>query len=550
MKKIYLLSIALGAFMTSCYDLDTSPMSSTLTEDQRQEIIDQDENKISGLVNGIYANYNGWQLCYGDLLDFGYPAIMLQLDSRTVDFLSANADIYGWFSECAEYLDNTAAGVYSLIRWRWGYNTIYTANQVLARIPEDTDDDVLKFYRGQAYGNRAYAYWFLAQLFQFNYAFPNPETGLPNSQMPCVPIITEENQEEVAANGAPRATVAEVYARILADLNAGIDLMKGNSAALRSDKRFIDLNVLYGLRARTYLCMQDYKNAALDAETVINSGAFQPLSAEEAIGPGFITLSDPNWIWGIYIASEDVHGLYTLAGMLGSYTYGYAYVGMWKCITNTLYSKIDSNDPRKLWWIGPSGNSNATYFRNAVIEPGSAYTSAQQYLQLEGFPTYAVTKFAPYGNILLQSHNQAEYPLMRIEEMYYILAEAQGMQPGGLGQGKETLQNFVNAYRWLSKSTPYVCSATTQEDFLEEIYTQREIELWGEGMTYFDIMRLNKGVNRTGTSWSDDTYGMTNYVYNIAPGSPVLLTQIPLSEIDNNKQLTEAENNLPGTPTK
>lgn len=550
MKKIYLIStIALAGFMTSCYDLDTRPTSGTLTEDQREEIMEQNPNAVSGLVNGMYANYNEFEMCYGDLLDFGYPALMLQMDSRTADFVSANADIYGWFSECAEYLDNTASGPYSLIRWRWGYNTIFTCNEVLARIPEDTKDDMYKFYRAQAFGNRAFAYWFLAQLFQFNYAYTNPETGLPNTEMPCVPIVTEENMNKVAADGVPRASVEAVYNLILSDLNTGIELMTNNTSASRSDKRYIDLNVLYGLRARTYLCMQKYNEAAADAQRVISSGSFSPLTAEAAIGPGFISLNEPNWMWGVYIASEDVHGLYTLAGMMGSYTYGYAYVGMYKCITNTLFNKISNNDPRKLWWLSPNGNSNAQYFKNASIDPSSPYKTAAQYLEMEGFPPYAVTKFAPYGNVILQSMNQAEYPLMRIEEMYLILAEAQGMG-GNLSQGVKTLENFVNNYRWLSKNTPYTCTATTPEEFIDEIFFQREVEFWGEGITYYDIMRLNRGVDRRNTIWTDPTYGMTNYVYNIAPGSAVLLTPIPLSEIDNNKQMTEADQNPVGVATR
>ena len=519
--------------LTSCFDLDTQPMSNAITEEQRAEIIEKDPAAIDAISSGVYANYNGWEMCYGDMLDFGYPALMLQLDSRTVDFLSAQADMYGWFEECAEFLDTDAAGVYALIRWRLPYNIVYTANQVLSTIDPETDDNTLRYYRGQAYGNRAFAYWLLAQMFQFNY--------VGHEEAMCVPIITEENADQVAADGAPRASVKDVYALILSDLSNGIELMSGNPSAVRSDKRYIDLNVLYGLRARTYLCMQQYDKAAEDALAVINSGAFTPLSSQAAIGPGFIDLSSPNWIWGIYMASEDVHGLYTLAGMMGSYTYGYASVGMWKCCTNTMFNKISENDPRKLWWISPNGTSNANYYT-------AADGNAVEYLQQTGFPPYAVTKFAPYGNVLGQSMNQAEYPLMRIEEMYYILAEAQGMG-GNLNQGKQTLEEFVNNYRWLDRSNPYTCKAADTNEFIQEIFFQREVELWGEGMTFFDIMRLNLGVDRRNTNWADPTYGMTPYVFNIAPESAVLLTQIPLSEIDNNKQLTEADNNPPGTPT-
>ena len=42
----------------------------------------------------------------------------------------------------------------------------------------------------------------------------------------------------------------------------------------------------------------------------------------------------------------------------------------------------------------------------------------------------------------------------------------------------------------------YQCTATTPEAVQEAVWQQRRLEFVGEGMAYFDIMRLNKGVNR------------------------------------------------------
>ena len=533
MKKIYIISsLALAGFMTSCYDLDTQPMSGVITEDQRDEIIEKDPSKISALSDGVYATYNANESVVGEFFDFGYPSLMLQFDSRTADFISAQADLYGWFSACAEYLDNTANSSYNQVRWGLMYNLIYGANQVLGQIDADTEDGMMKYYRAQAYGNRAFAYWVLAQIYQFNYA--------DHKDAQCVPIITEENQEDVAENGAPRASVKDVYDLIISDLTNGIALCQNNTAAVRADKRYIDINVLYGLRARAYLCMEDFANAASDAQAVINSGRFTALSATQARLPGFIDYTAPNWIWGIYYATENVMGLYTLSGMLGSYTYGYAYAGMWKCITDRLWGQISNNDPRKLWWISPSGNSNAAYYTEADGD-------AVAYLEENDFPAYAVTKFAPYGNVLGQSQNEADVPLMRIEEMYYILAEAQG-RGGQLSQGITTLENFVNGYRWMDRSNPYTCSASSVDEFVDEIFFQREVELWGEGMTYFDILRLNKNMERVGTNWTNTAFDMRPYAFNINAGDPILIYPIPQNEIDNNAQIDEKDQNTIGTP--
>lgn len=517
--------------LTSCYDLQTEPVSGTITEEERSEIFEKNPESISALSDGVYYNYYGFQLCYGDYMDFGYPGIMLQLDSRTASFVSANPDLYGWFYYPVAYLDNTPDNGYSVIRWRFPYNLIYTSNQVLSSISPETTDGTSLYYRAQAYGNRAFAYWMLAQLYQFNYV------GHQND--PCVPIITDLNEKEVAENGAPRASVQEVYDQILSDLNSGIELMLNNGAATRTSKKYLDVNVLYGLRARTYLCMQDYDNAAADAQRVINSGEFTPLSSTEAIGPGFIDIDSPNWIWGIYYSVDDVMGLYTLAGFMGSYTYGYAYAGEYKLINSATFARISDNDPRKMWWINPNGTSNADTYK-------AADGNAAAYLTNSGFPTYSVVKFAPYGNELSQAVNQADVPLMRIEEMYYILAEAQGMS-GNLAQGKATLENFVNSYRWLNSSNPYTCSAATADEFIDEIFFQRSVEFWGEGMTYYDIMRLNRGVDRSGSNWTDRNLATASFAYIIRPDNPVLLSQIPLSEIDNNEQLSSKDQNPTGS---
>lgn len=531
-KLLYLSIVGACGFLTACNDLDTQPFSDVITEEQRSDVIAQDPAKMDAMSAGVYGNYNGFEMAYDERFDFGYPGIMIQLESRTQDFLTVAPDLYNWFRPCVAYTDNVANSAYAYCRWRIPYNTIYSANQVLGTIDDETEDETLKYYRAQALGNRAFSYWVLAQLYQFTY--------VGHESYPCVPIITDKNMNQAAAEGAPRATVQEVYDQILADLTEGIEMCQGNSQAVRADKRYIDINVLYALRARVYLCMQQYGKAADDALAVINSGKFTPLSSEDCRVPGFIELSSPNWVWGINIDQEDVHGLYTYAGMMGSYTYGYAYAGMWKICDERLWNRIPASDPRKLWWINPTTReSTANYYT-------AANGNAAAFLESAHAPGYAVVKFAPYGNVLQQSVNLADVPLIRIEEMYLILAEAQGMG-GNLSQGKETLAAFVNNYRWLG-DTPYVCNATSAEDFLDEVWFQRRVELWGEGLAYFDVMRLNKPIDRRNSNWNT-TNQVSQYAYFIPAESPVLLTQIPTSVLDNNPALSDKDQNPTGEPS-
>src|SRR5690625_7410355 len=89
------------------------------------------------------------------------------------------------------------------------YAIINMANNVIDPIPADTDDPTGQFYLAQGLAGRAFSYWVLVQLYQFNY--------VGNESKPAVPIITNENSNEAALEGAPRATVQEVYDLILSD---------------------------------------------------------------------------------------------------------------------------------------------------------------------------------------------------------------------------------------------------------------------------------------------------------------------------------------------
>ena len=107
-------------------------------------------------------------------------------------------------------------------------------------------------------------------------------------------------------------------------------------------------------------------------------------------------------------------------------------------------------------------------------------------------PAYSSFKFRPgAGNIEDYNVGSATcMPLMRIEEMYLIEAEA--VAHTAPAQGKQLIEDFMKTYRY----NTYACFATDQEGIIDEIFTQKCIELWGEGQTFFDYKRLNKPVIR------------------------------------------------------
>lgn len=155
MKRIYKITqVALfGALVVGCTDLDTAPLSSTITADQKEDVVAADPSKIEASVTAITANFTQYAKIYTEddnvHSDIGYPTIMLATDSRTTDFV---ADItgYNWYSNSADYSDCLSTSTATIEFWGTLYNQIYTANAVIGTVDNETSDPTLQFYLAQA----------------------------------------------------------------------------------------------------------------------------------------------------------------------------------------------------------------------------------------------------------------------------------------------------------------------------------------------------------------------------------------------------------------
>ena len=552
MKFDKIMVLALASMLTvGCAELDTAPQGSTVTADQKSEASVANPERVSASVTGITTMFSVYANIYGadDLRhnDFGYPSVMMLLDSRGVDLVGCDVG-YNWFSYGFDLTDR--AFTHTATRMIWGnmYKQIYAANQVTATIDPNTTDPTLQFYLAQALAIRAFDYFVLAQLYQFTYE--------SNEDAPCVPILTEANAQEAGTNGVARNTVGEVYTQIMKDLNNAVTMLEATPKK-RDDKRYVSLDVAYGLRARVELVMQNWAAAAADAQKAIAASASQPASIEDVSKPTFKDITENDWMWGILIAETDrvvTSGIVNWISHMGSLNYGYASVGAWRRINPTLYAAINSSDARKGWWLDGSAKSV-----NLNEEQQTYLTKTAK------APAYTQVKFAPYKDEVYAGTNANDVPLMRIEEMYLILAEAQAMN-GDAATGKATLENFVKTYR----DPSYTCNASSPEGVQEAVWIQRRIELWGEGMEYFDLMRLRKGIDRASTAFKTIDKDMPKYNFRVvdtkadereaiemvkskngsATGKEinVLIFQIPNAEAESNPLINAEDNNL-GAPT-
>ena len=114
-----------------------------------------------------------------------------------------------------------------------------------------------------------------------------------------------------------------------------------------------------------------------------------------------------------------------------------------------------------------------------------------------------------------------QYPFMRATEMY--LYEAEACAELGRTTEAQALLEAVNT----PHNPTYKCTASGQA-LIDEVRLYRRIELWGEGFSYYDIMRFQKGIDRRGGGFDPIL------VYVVAPDDPVLLFEIILDEAQNN----------------
>lgn len=516
--------------MASCADLDTEFQGGYVSTEQKEDALSKKPELASASVAALYTQ----TLRLGAYLDaanvhfdFGYPAIMLGMDMQTADMNGAYTG-YNWFRNWQSFGSNGPTSYVTVMYWDPVYENIKMCNDNLAAIPADTDDQTLMFFRAQSLAQRAVDYWMLAQVYQFNYQID--PTAL------TVPIITDENAEDAAMNGAPRATCEEIYAQILKDATEAVDLLaatpvKAENVISDRPKRMVSLATAYGIRARAYMSMGKYFEAASDAQNAITSFSGRPATIDEVSHPSFVSLSEPNWMWGFAVSETDdcvQTGIVNWPSMVCTFGDGYTNVGGWRYCAYDLWNAIPATDVRKGWFLDDNYDSpNLSDAQRAYL---------QQYIDE---PTYGSTQIAPifpqtnvkfdsYQDVMMQTNHAQDIPKMRIEEMYYILAEAQAMS-GSLAQGKSTLETFVKTYR----DPAYVCAASTPAEVQEEVFQQKRVELWGEGLMYYDYMRLNKGIDRT------RAHAPYVYTFNIPAGAKNLIYCLPDTEMSSNKAITK-----------
>ena len=518
LNKLF-FAFAIGLAFAACTKMDDIlPQGGTMLTSQVQETNAIAPSRASASFNGMFTNIGKPRKMYNTPDDWEFLMILFCNDLEGADALIADSG-YNWFSVCGEYSSRNNTYRNPAIRYRAPYNMIGDVNTFVSGFAEDVDDPDLINMIAQARVLRAYSYMMLAPQYQFAPMTQTSE-GL-GKDLPCVPLVTPQTED---FTNNPRATVGEVYDFVMEDLNYAVDKLAGAS---RDSKLYVDGNVAYGLRARVNLLLGNWDAAYNDA--VKAAEGYTPASIEEVSKPAFYDISEHNWIWGYDMAtglpaSLGGNGLYaTTSSWLRSFSgNGYAPAcQVYTCINTLLYNKIPATDVRKGWWVDENLESPLLA---GLKWPGfDDVANADDGDNKLPFLPYTNVKFGVFS--IGTTTNEEDMPLMRVEEMILIQAEAKAHSDAGAA--KSILENFVKTYR-----DPAYSADAGGRSLLDEIWFQRRVELWGEGFGVFDNLRLDKPIVRNHGAGSSNIADA--FRFNLDSQDPWLRMRFPQGEMNTN----------------
>lgn len=432
---------------------------------------------FNSVDNGL-LNTNNWHGA------FGYGSQMYQRDLMTGD-LALVGDYSSHFNSFSRNQNLGEDYIFAGYVWSYYYGFILTSNNVISGVDPETATSAQLGYLGAGYAFRAFCYLDLARMLEFlpNDIFPDGKNsdGKVVTNL-TVPIVEAGMSEEDARNN-PRATRQEMYDFILGDLDKAEEYIVNIQST--NGKTLPDLACVYGLKARLYMWVEDYANAEKYARLAINTATVSPMTENDCLNitTGFNDIS--KWMWGATQNSESrtvTSGIVNWTSWVSNQTiFGYTGFGtnMYNYIDLSMYNRISDTDFRKKEFVAPAGSA---------LEGENLYLPGQE----GAIPEYAALKFRPNeGNADdYMTGAAASVPIMRVEEMYFIEAEAAAHQSAD--RGKQLVESFMTTYR----DPEYTCNVSSTDDVVEEIVFQKRVELWGEGQTFFDIKRLNYSVTR------------------------------------------------------
>jgi hypothetical protein len=424
-KQLILASIISIAFLTGCRKFVVIDPPKT---DLIKETVFTSDATATAAITDIYA-----QMVGGISFTNGSTTSSLSyyagLSADELELYSTNA-IHNEFA--TNNLQSITLTINSSF-WTAPYQHIYKANAILEGLSNSTNITASLKMRleGEAKFIRAFSHFYLVNLF---------------GDIPLV-LTTDYRLNAIV----PRTNKVEVYQQIVRDLKDAQGLLDNNYLAangtVTTERIRVNKFAATAMLARVYLYNGDWSNAELESTKVIN---YTTLYGPELINDMFLKNSKEA-IWQL---SRDG------GNVADANTFIFATVPNNGALKSALVSSFETNDQRRINWIGMRTSGINTYY----------------------YPNkYKITALSPI----------TEYAMvLRLGEQYLIRAEARAHQAGKITgtNSAESDLNYIRNRAGISGAT-----ATTESTMLLAIEQERRLELFTEwGHRWLDLKRTNR----------------------------------------------------------
>ncbi|TKC12740.1 RagB/SusD family nutrient uptake outer membrane protein [Pedobacter polaris] len=414
--------------------------------------------------------------------------MILNADIKGNDILVISSGNYSRFLTGYQYNQNFTSAE-PLAYWNQGYRIIAGCNQFELNIPTSPLTAGEKTaYLAETRALRAEAYFWLVRWFGKPYTVDPEALGVPLVLAPLGPTDVPPLRNKVK----------EVYAQIVADLlYAEANIPTSKTSVYRFTKAAIQ-----GYLARVYLTMGNYTEASKYAKL---ARASKPLNTAAALLTGFNNPTS-EWIYALNVRTDDNQGFLQVHSFYEPYDIGYS---TFRAADN-FFDSFAANDERKKQFLVKSSPtaaaSTATYHRRGT----------------EGWliNKFDFTTTAATNTVLIRS-----------SEMYLIEAEAEAR----LGVANEPAAKLALQAIQARAIPGTLLSLNTGQALIDEILTERNKELYGEGHKFFDLLRTKTPIVRLATNghW---------LALNLPVGDNRLVFPIPQAELNANPLLKPQQN--------
>lgn len=532
--KYMMQVLVVGSLLTSC--VEDADVTAYLTEDQLSNVAQDDPDKtFSAAVAGMYSDMQKYYDTDMQHNYFGQKSFDYLTSLMGNDMIMTGRFGMSLYHYLLDYWQQNYTPTNN--RWKEYYRVIANANNILKLIDPNSEDPANLKYRAIALGFRGYAYLQLTYLYQHSYYTGADGTKWGRgekydfSQSPCVPLITEETEGD-----QPRATVAQIYEQIMSDLTTAFGFFKQLDMIHTSSPTDMDGCVVAMHLARANMVIHEWDKAIEYAQVVIDN--IPMLTNENQILQGFSNISLPDVVFGCDITADNSTIYASYFSQMDAYSEGYAGIGVWRAAFKPFVDRIADNDIRLQWFCCDRSTGVDTEDKDGKPIRVTLLRDTKTPASVE----YQAVKFIGTGRENIQAGTFSgwelgDYIYMRSEEAYLIKIEA--LAHKNSPDAVTELENFMK-----TRQPDYDYTFTNKADLIEEIIYQKRVEFWGEGLEYIDNRRLNIPVDRTDETWgaeNNNHFSVAKFRYN--QEERPFLYQLPISEIENNSQISPSDQN-------